>query len=185
MADYAPNATARLRLKYRGGLRNHAMTLRFNSSTPEVPAALITQINGMLGALSGALALDWRITSGEVAAQDSDVFIPVDVSAITVAPAGAAATLGLSPHFLSFQGKSMSGNRASIYIFGITIDPSSSVGVFQDYRITPGDEPTIGTALTALLPVSGGIVAIDGTSVFWNQYVNLGVHGHYQRKARN
>lgn len=183
MPDFAPNYTPRFKLRYRGGLRNHAQVWRTPNTSGELAAGLMLDVNDFLSALAGVLFTDFAILGGEYAAQNSDVFLPVDVSPIAVTPSGGTPNTGDSPQFISFQGKTLFGNRASIYQFGISSAGDSASGVSQDYRLSRMDASYVSNALT-VLEGSSNIYGIDRQTIYWHQYANLGYHAHYQRKAR-
>jgi len=182
--DFAPNNTARLKVHYFVGLRSHVQTIRYNSTGPLLPQEVAAEVAELWAAVSPIMFNDLRILSAEVAPENSDVFLPVSSTFITVTPSGNAANMGDSPQFMTIPGKSQFGNAALLMWFGVSAGGDSSTPALNDYRITVADYPLLGPVFSVLNDGTSPIRAIDGQGVFWQQYANLGYHSHYQRKAR-
>jgi hypothetical protein len=183
MADFAPNFTGRVRIGYKSGLRNHHMTLRY-------PGAGLPSDDTLEGFkiffenLGPLLVDDAQFMTLEAAVRDSDLFLPVSPpTSWSIDPSATVATLGRSPSFVSFQGRSTEGARASIMVMGTFFAPPSSVTFDADYRAYRTENALVETVLSALED-SALCVAIDGNNVFWHPYINIGIHSHYQKKAR-
>lgn len=185
MSDYAPNHTARLKLRYRVAATFHTMTLRSRGNGPvdEDSSALMGDLNNWLNVIEESLFNDFTIISARWAAKDSDIFLPIPMISWTFVPSGGAPTPGDKPQFGSFQGVTRLGNRASILLFGVVWQGDSVVTGQSDYRLTGEELPAIETVVNQM-NLSESMVGIDLADVIWYPYFNLGYHGHWQRKAR-
>jgi hypothetical protein len=184
MADYAPNYTARYRIRYVSLGKPHLATFRHTGPTRAPGAAFLTGLSDFLSATAPIRYSDWTITSAQSAAENSDIFLPESLPPAVDAGAATPGGSQFRPVFVSFQGQSDFGNRCSVYLFGIALDPAQpSPGVTGDYRINNAEDATT-TAIVAALAAIPDMVAIDRAAPNWNAYMNIAYNAYYQRRAR-
>src|SRR4029453_43134 len=184
MTDYAPNFTNRLKIGYSVLGKIHHATYRFGNTPTAYVSGMGDEVADLLNALTNVRFISWHAVDAEYAQAGSDIFLPVTLPSIDDGVVNLTGT-GLVPLYLDFQGKSTLGNRASTYLFGVNFSPDvAGSGDETNYRIEEGEETTVDNGLAVLDGVTF-MTAIDGSTVFWHRYANVGVHAHYQRKARS
>lgn len=183
MSDYAPNYTNRYRLSYSSQGQVHKMAFRYGGITPTPPGpAVATSVLAFLNALTAQRHADWSILGADAQQAAASFFAPAPTPGDPDTGTGLAVA-GAKPAYISFQGLSVLGNRASIVIFGVDIDPIQDAPTTQsDYRVTATEAPWVANAVTALQ--AAPFCAIDGASITWYLYANVGLNAYYQRKAR-
>jgi len=182
MADYATINTGRYRVRYSAIAKTHVTTFRIGrTSIPQ--ATVVAQVETFLNALAPVRTLDWTVLGADSAGADSELFFPAAPAPAPVAGTQGIGSLARSPVFISFQGRSTAGSRASLYIYGVGLDPVSGEASQLDYRIMTNESVWCTDAVNALNN-STVFTAIDGLPVIWKPYVNVGVNAYYQRKKR-
>lgn len=183
MTDYADNFTNRLKLAYTTMGRPHTMTFRGSNTPGPLDPALILDIETFLDSFTSFRFTDWTVTGASYAQAGVDFFLPVTPP--TILP-GLATTggSGRGTVNINWQGLSLLGNRASLYCYGVNVDPIINTELDEsDYRILRSEDVVIAGSLDALAAATA-ITAIDGASIFWHQYVNVNVNSYWQRQAR-
>jgi len=186
MPAYAPTFTARLRVRYHAGGRNHVQTWRL----PGTPSVL--QIDSLIGtldlfytALQPIMFDDWTHLSTTVAAIDTDIFLPT--TPVTI-PAGAVVFDPARPSTeataLSFVGRSVTGGPFHMFQYGYIQVPGDGSVPAQDFRIYSGEDGDIAAAILALNTGLGTFVASDGANVSVYPYVNVKANDHYVKLIR-
>lgn len=185
MANYAPNFTARLRVRYTTGVRAHSMLFRAASSTVLQSLDFVEGVQDFFAALASTMYSGWQVTGAEVADVNSDIFLPS--TRVPATPGGKTAIaqpLRATPNALGFVGRTTGGHRVSLWVYGTNFEPTSTGA--GNYRLTTAEEPV----------VSGGIGALMGLfSLGWRgpddlpvaavyPYANLSVNAYLQRRAR-
>lgn len=187
MADYATNHTPRYRTRYSALGQVHTLTIRLERDTPDPAADGKAIADAFFNAVSRMLVDSFTILGADVAGQDSEIFLPTTLIPVITGPlSGAAGDNSYRPLFLSFQGRSPTGSRSSVYLYGTTASPTAASNEPNDYRLTTAEDPYVAAAVDALNGgvSSDGAAAIDGTAAVWYPYANVGFNGAYQRKAR-
>jgi hypothetical protein len=186
MADFAPNYTPRYRLRYSALGKVHVMTIRGSRGDVGIAARGQEVFTDFLAAMQPYLSNTWTIVGADVAGTDSDVFLPTTALPTLPTLGAAAGDISYRPNFLSFVGRSTSGNRASLYLYGVLASPTAASAAPDDYRITAAEDSSIGDAVAALngSGAGEGARAIDGNDAVWYPYANVGFNAYYQRKAR-
>lgn len=184
MADFAPNFTARYRVKYTSIGKNHSMLFRFPRDIDTTDsAAMATTISGFLNALAALRPDNFAVTGTEFAPADSDVFLPIAGLTISAGTQSSAA-FGRNQSALSgsFVGRSSAGQKARLFLFGFGIIPETAQGA--DFRITAAESTQAAAAITSLNGATLKLVASDAQPVVWYPYVNLKFNDHYVAKLR-
>lgn len=184
MSDFAKNHTARLRLKYVAVGKPHVMTWRYNEPEGGPTTEVWAKIDEFFAALEPTLFTGFAFTGAEFANQNSDVFFPISVAALSPTPGGGAATKGDAPAFVSFTGKTLLGNPAVIYLYGVNANGDSANATTWDYRLYDTENTAVLNALTALTNPPTTLIGIDREQIIWNRYMNLGYNARAQRRAR-
>lgn len=187
MADYAPNYTSRYRMRYRALGQVHTAQLRIARSHPGPAAQGVVMFQDLLETIAGKLVADWTVLGADVAAADSDIFLPSSSIPMQPTVSAVAADESYKPVYLSFVGRSTSGLRAALFIYGINFAPTGADNTSNDYRILSTEDSAIASAVAVLNNGSGSaanLVANDDAPVVWYPYANMGFNSYYQRKAR-
>lgn len=188
MADFAPNYTARYRVRYRAAGQVHTSTFRYDLSLVGGDLSrVVTDVGVMYDTLLTLLASDFAILDASTCGAGDIAFLPAPAPTLINPPnALNPATKGASPKYLSFSALSAVGNGTSFFVYG-----ASATGVSEevvagfDYRIIPSENAAIADVLGQLETVWDWWVAADGSRAgFVRQYANFGISAYYQRKAR-
>lgn len=190
MPDFAPNFTARIRVRYSALGRSHSQTWR----TPAAGAldagigAAIVDIGNYYADIQAGLSSDFAILSTSFARENEDIFLP-SVLGVTVTPGGptvsAPQARRMSTQSLSFVGRTSAGLRAVIYQYGWLQDQLvDAVDAPDNFRLDPGEDATIDTAIADLNGVLVTLCGNDGNGITWYPYANLKFNDYWLRKAR-
>jgi len=184
MPDFAPNYTARYRIRYTSLGKSHSMTWRVASSVTD-PAGIAAKVGLFLADLEPILWNDWTLTGADFALADSDVFLP---AVLPDAPTGAVSTSGSVSNdaaiSLSFVGRSTAGLKARMFIYGTDGAAFLRVADGQDFRLTSAEEPAISDAIVRLNETSPAIVANDDAVATFYEYVNIKYNDRWLRRFR-
>lgn len=181
MADFAPNYTARYRLRYSTMGKRHAMTFRKHPGGGSLDL-FIAGVDAFLTTLLPKLNADWTLLSADYAGENSDVFLPADMPTLATGGTTTPAT-GYRPGFISFVGRGALGSPTRLFIYGTAYLPVVSSGAAGDWRITSAEDSVIANAVGDLNTIPDH-AAIDRSVPTWYPYVNCGYNGYYQRKMR-
>lgn len=186
MSDYAPNYTARYRMRYRVLGANHTSTVRLGRIAPAAAVAAGAALySDLLEALAPMLWVDFTVIGADVAAFDSDVFLPAATVPATPDVSEATGDTSFRPLFCSFAGRSPAGTKASIYLYGWNLSPHSADNTANDFRVLSAENAAVLAAVAVLNGSTGEPAgAIDALEASWYPYANVGINGYYQRKAR-
>lgn len=184
MADFAPNYTARLRVKYSQGGKSHSQTWRVASSVTD-PAGLVSKVELYYADIEGILYDDFTITGADWALADSDVFLPVTPPA---SPSGAIGIAGFKPTdaaaYIGFVGRSTLGGKARIFQYGTNYGSNIRTGAFDDWRVTSAEAAVISDAVVRLNETAPALVANDDAVVVWYEYANVKYNDRWVRRMR-
>lgn len=186
MPDYAPNFTARLKVRYNGNGANHSATWRYPGAGdgPEL-GAILTAVQNFYNALLPQIYDDFQFIGNSYALRGSNIFLPTDPIAFLVAP-GSDSTLRLPKEkatVISFVGRTNAGLRAITYLYG-TAFGADATAVSEDFRIYVGELGTISDAVNALIAAGADIVGNDGNPINWSGYANWKFDDYWMRKVR-
>ena len=185
MANYAPNYTARYRVRYSVSGAVHTLTLRVDPAAQTiagVSAAGAANVNDIFSALSSVLFSDFVVLGADAAVQDSDIFLPA-TTLPTAFGEVAANDVAWQPLNLSFVGRSSAGGRAIFHVYGVATNPLATGTGENDYRLTPAENTAIGN-VPSILNTNGNTLANDGEQVTWYPYANIGFNAYWQRRRR-
>jgi hypothetical protein len=187
MADFAPNFTARYKMRYSTLGHTHTMQWRIARGAGATGLAnMILKVAAFLNSLTASRFTDWTILSATYAPEDSDVFLaagtPAGVAAGTAAiPAQAVSESSAS---MGFVGRSIAGQKARMFMYG-TLFSVEGIGTAGDnFRVTGAESGAAASAIAILNSSSPSIVASDGNNAVWYNYVNLKYNDYWVRKSR-
>lgn len=184
MADYAPNFTARLRIRYSTGGRTHSLVWRAVAGTTD-PAGITAKMGLFLADLAPNLYNDWNILSADWAPADSDVFLPTPMP---TSPTGAVAAGGAPNSYdafsLSFVGRSTMGHKARFFIYGSALAAEVALTTGVDFRFRSAEIASISAGIVRLNETSPLVAANDGVGVVWYEYANGKYNDYWVRRLR-
>lgn len=170
------HTTKRYKLIYTAYSIAHSITVHMDTAAAASDAtALATALANLLKPLVGPAVV---FTGVQFAALGEDVFN--DVATLNIAGTGAANGAGIAPDLsISFTGRSPSGRKTRMFLFGPTLPGDSN------WRLTRTEWPAVGTVIDGLNNTDvGGIRVIDASKPVWHSYVNWDYNDHYVKRAR-
>lgn len=184
MPDYAPNFTARYKLRYFANGKNHTQLWRPAPGQTIADASTFALfISGYYAAVAGLLYDDTAPIDASWAEQDSDVFLPCAIPTIVGTGDTGPAPVQLQPVALSLVGRSTAGLRWAIYQYGSTIGPETFLTA-NNYRVTSAEATEVDDVTAFLNGESGTFRANDGVAVLVKPYLNVKANDYWVRKAR-
>lgn len=186
MADYAPNFTARYRLRYSVLGLTHTMQWRI------ARGAGVTGLNNMvlkvaafLAALETGLVSSWTILSATYAEEDSDIFLPAGTpSAPTGTQSDAGSLKSQSVVSTGFVGRSNLGQKARVFVYGFRQGPEDAETDADDFRLLAAESTEIDDAVVVLNNGSPNVVGSDDAVVSWYSYANVKYNDYWLRQIR-
>jgi len=186
MADFAPNFTARYRVRYSVLGLTHTQQWRIARS------AGLTGLNNMIlkvaafwAALEANIWDDFTFLSATYAPEDSDIFLPAGVpTAITGALTPPAAPKSQSIVTTGFVGRSNLGQKARVFCYGVATSPEETSTLGDDFRLTAAESADIDAAVTVLNNGSPNVVGSDDAIVGWYAYANIKYNDYWLRQIR-
>lgn len=140
-------------------------------------AQLDNVAQSFLNQLAPLMDPTWVITGVRVRFAGTNVSLPIPPFVINAA--GGTLTSGINkPRFVSFVGRSNTGKRSRLSIYGINLT------LEDDYRMEAGDNAALDAARAVLNVSSNVIGAVDGSLLTWYPYYNWGFNAYHQREAR-
>jgi len=184
MGTYAPNYTARYGVRYRCAGREHVAKFRYGLSTAAPTAEFIAAIGAFFDVLKPLLVRDFAYLGAFYIPMNANISLPAPVPPTSVPNSEFDFTKGDSPRFMSFVGRSITGQPAAIYVYGVSSDPGANNDLIAaDNRILASESATVAAAIAAL-EVVPLLTETSGSDVLWQEYANLAYSAYYQRKNR-
>lgn len=184
MADFAPNYTARYRVRYSVQGNTHTMLWRVASDTESV-VGIAAKVSLFLADLEGSLWSDWSVLGADFAPADSDIFLPTTAPD---QPTGAGSTGSRAnsdkAYACSFVGRSTGGNKARMFLYGTVFAASLRSGIEDDFRILSSENGDVSAAIVRLNETSPALVANDDNVATWYEYVNVKHNDRWVRRLR-
>lgn len=184
MADYAYLNTSRYEVKYTNNQFSHNIRFRFEREQGAAPVgAQLEAISSFFNALTPIFATDFAFNSAAWYNRDTRVSLPAVVPSIEDSPPGINTPGGPSRAYqINFQGKSTGGARATLMLLGVT--STSITSMAQNFRISLAEGGTWLPAALAALNAIPGLVAIDNSTIVWQNYVNVKSHDYWVKAVR-
>ena len=178
MADYTASNTPRLKVLQTGPRGTHHMVFRFGPATSQVN--MISQARAITGAMLGLCVDGTSFESAEVAAEGSEVFVPVAWGAVQTAASGQGVTAQDEyGRYVNFVGRSTGGSRVAYYLFNVSYQTGTA-----NNRLTAAEKAAVATVLTAIATDGINLVAIDQNPFFMKSYANTGINDAVAKKSR-
>jgi hypothetical protein len=184
MPAFAPNFTARLKVRYFAGGATHSqlwrsLTLGGGFATVD---ALIGEVQSYYDAIAGSIFDDWAILDVSVAAEGALIFIPHGTLTVT----GLASTVGMPARAkasqISYPARTDNGNPWIVYQYGWANMIGSAV-TGDDFRFNIGEDGDVDAGLAALqamtIPVGN-----DGSGLNFKNYANVKYNDNWEKKVR-
>lgn len=182
MADFAPNFTARYRIRYSQGGKNHSMTWRVASSVTD-PTGIASKVGLFLADIEGMLFSDWTLIAAEFALADSDVFLPA-VMPDAPTPAATGGVASDVACYIGYVGRSTLGGKARMFLYGTNIASFVRASQGLDFKVLSGESSVIADTIVRLNETSPAIVANDDRPAVWYEYVNVKYNDRWVRRLR-
>lgn len=174
MAPLPAESTARFKVFYTVGGRQHVQEVR---TSPASPAAFSDELTAYYSALGDSIYAT-VIDDIQFAADNSVIFNSVAAPIVGQAfGSGAPSVEGEDAYYFSFIGRSSGGRRVRFFQFG-----AKALG--GDYRFPAGENIELDDARNVIADSSENWLAIDGLTALWKTYINAGVNAYWQRKVR-
>lgn len=186
MADFAPNFTARYRVKYTTLGRQHSMLWRIARGVGSTGLALmVAKVGSVLNVLVPARYTDWLVVGAEYAPEDVDFFVPAAIPTVTTGTAPIPPNpVSQSTFAISMVGRSTAGQKARMFLFGTSFDPESLLAPGDNFRVSTVESPLVTSLVNSLNSGSPTIVGSDGMGVIWYSYINTKYNDHWIAKVR-
>lgn len=178
MAPIPETTSGRLKAHYTGPFGTHTMT--FHQVTGSENGIFIENLKDVITTMTAAQWAGTEWFRAEYAPAASNIFSEVDdwepiVSATGVNPEAYSAP----STFLQFGGRAPdSGRRAKLYLF------ETRAGYQPDMRYQSGDAGYVSDIVTILRANASFIGNIEGASISWYSYANIGQNDYLTRRAR-
>jgi hypothetical protein len=141
------------------------------------PALASGRCADLANALKPIFATNEGFDRLEFAAASSNVFNDIPFTPIAGTHTGSGDPL-LSAVMCSFVGRTPEGTRIRLYVFTTMLAPDSN------YRITSAEGPLVAATLAVLRSQTNPIVAVDGGTPVWKDYMNIGVSKYWMTRRR-
>jgi hypothetical protein len=187
MPAYAPNYTARVRVKYRAALGVHTQTWRLPTL-----GFLSVGLNAALSAIEaiwshfGPICFDdlqcLAVTYADV---DSNIFLPASVIAMTGAIATPTDNPSIKADAISIVGRTATGQPAKEFFYGVDASIFNVPGQ-QNYRLNPGESGDVdgGIAEANGFLIDLVLCGSDGTGITWYPYANQKPNDYWVKRLR-
>lgn len=184
MADYSPNWTPRIRLRYRTLGQYHNISVRCPISTTYEGAAVYAERLGLvLSQNTGLRYADWTAISCSFVQQDNGVSIPMDVPTITPSTNPVPATVGYQKAvYARFEARGADGSKTNITLMGAATEFGAATT--YDLVVLPGEPGYPSELLTALSELGNQFRTGSGSLAIWYSKMNIGLNDYWARKVR-
>lgn len=184
MADFAPNYTARYRLRYSFFGTSHSMMWRVASTVTD-PTALTAKIALFLADIQASLWSDWAVEGAEFALADTDLFLPTTAPASPTGAGDISARRNTDKAFsVSFIARSTGGNKGRMFLYGTSMVTGVRDTVGNDFRLTSAESADVSAAIVRLNETSPALVCNDDNTAIWYEYVNMKYNDRWLRRLR-
>lgn len=184
MPDFAPNYTARYRIRYTTMSKTHSMTWRVAASVTD-DTGIAAKVGLTLDDMAPILWDDFTIIGADFALADSDVFLPGTLPTFGGGDVGSGAQSPSDAAFaVSFVGRTIAGGKARMFLYGINPGELGRTAVGGDFRALSSEEPSVSDAIVRLNETSPPLVGNDNQTAIWYEYVNIKYNDRWVRRLR-
>lgn len=187
MTSYAPNYSARLRVKYRAALGVHTQTWRFpDYGTLGIGlAAAQSAVEAIWSHLTPILFDDTQCLACTYAITDSNIFLPTSIISLLGALPTPTNDPSIKAYGVSMVGRTATGQPAKNFFYGISQD-AIDVADGQNFRLNPGENTDMDAAIAEangfLIPLA--LCGSDRTGVTWYPYANQKPNDYWVKRLR-
>lgn len=176
MAPLPPNTTARLFVDYTVAGHQHTLQCRFDA--PNTPNDALEVVGSLLTAFGSQLYLSTFVAARYVVAGGS-VGVPVTPVGFPTTWGTGSAAGNESAQYYDLIGRSTSGRRVRVTVFGATVVSTNDV-----FRIPTTLGPPWSDVKDVLDGAEGTFLAIDGSQPLWYPYINTGINAYWRNQIR-
>lgn len=168
------NGTKRTKVFYDVGGFEHQFLVRSLSgvSTADIAAAVEEWLTDLT-----SLFFASEVTAVQEAADGSNFFFPVTSPLIGHTWGSGANDRTGNPMQLNFVGRSNTGKRSRVGLFGYK-------GAFSDWRLSASESTPITDAVATLNLDNGVFIAIDESVPIWYPYADVGANDYWLKQSR-
>lgn len=187
MTSYAPNFSARVRIKYRAARAIHTQTWRFpDYGTLGIGlAAAQAAIAAIWSHLTPIMYDDLQCLAVTYALTDSNIFLPtslIDMSGDVATPTDDPS---IKANAVSMVGRTATGQPAKEFFYGVVVNGLESVGG-TDFRINPLE---VGAIDDTIAEANGFLIDLvlcgsDRTGITWYPYANYKPNDYWVKRVR-
>jgi hypothetical protein len=154
------------------------MIFRFEPATSV--ENMISQARTVIGEMKGLTLETTSFESAELAAEGSEVFLPVAWGAPIVSNSATGVTANDEyGRYVNFVGRSTAGSRVAFYLFNVYRNTGTA-----NNRLTIAENSIVGTVIATLAGAGINICAIDQNLFVMKSYANTGINDAVAKKAR-
>lgn len=117
------------------------------------------------------------VTAVQEAAKGSNFFFPITADLVGHTWGSGANNLTGNPMQLNFVGRSSTGKRVRLGLFGYK-------GSFSDWRMTGAESSVIADAVATLNFTTNIFIAIDESVPVWYPYADIGANDYWLKQSR-
>lgn len=187
MPSYAPNFTARVRLKYRASNAVHTQTWRCpQAGTLDVNISLLrSAIENIWSDLTPILHDDVQCLAVTFARENSNIFLPTDPIVMSGTVTTPTDDPSIKAFAISLVGRTANGQPAKEFFYGVS-EATYTVPGAQNYRLNPGEAPDVDTAIATANGFFAGLVLCgsDGSGITWYPYANEKPNDYWVKRLR-
>lgn len=184
MADYSPNYTPRIKLRYRTLGDYHYIQVRCPVSTTLSGAEVYAERLGLvLSQNPGIRYTDWTAISCSFIQQDNGVSLPMSVPTIDAGTATIPSTPGWRRALYGrFEARGADGSKTNITLLGLasTLDGAGNL----DLVALPGEASYPAELITALSELGNQFRTGSGALATWYSKMNIGINKKWAKKVR-
>lgn len=186
MADYAPNFTARYRIRYQTLNLQHTLQVRLPSTVLQTELGpYVTKLANFLSMTAPFRFTDWTVLGASFAPANSDVFLPAQIPTGIASGGVALPTVVTFSHTslaFSWPGRSVLGHRGIIYLITTSTGAETAADI-ANARLTASENVSVIDSVNAL-NAAPSFVGNDNQSWVAYPYVNLKFNSYWNRRAR-
>lgn len=168
------NGTKRWKVSYDVGGFEHQFLVR--SLSAATTSEIAAQVEEWLTDLT-SLFFASTVTGVQEAADSSNLFFPITTDLVGHTWGSGSNDKTGNPMQLNFVGRSNTGKRCRIGLFGYK-------GAFSDWRLTSAENAAIDAAVTTLNTTVTIFIAIDESVPIWYPYANVGANDYWLKQSR-
>jgi hypothetical protein len=184
MADFSPNWTPRVKLRYRTLGDYHNIQVRLPIGTVFTGAAIyLTRLATVLSANPGLRYTDWSAVSASFITQDTGISLPMEVPTIDAGTTSVPSNPGWRRAVYGrFEARGGDGSKTNITLLGAATSLTSDTD--NDLVALPGEAGYPADLIGALTELGNQFRTGSGAFALWYPKMNIGINKKWARKVR-